>query len=180
MLGPLTTLLLSLIPLASAADFLPTKECPLLGPTFSSDFDISKTEAFARARASFPKTIESLIDSGVVGTDVSFLIDVYSTKTNESIYTYTHEATEPLLNETITKGKIDDETLFRIGSVSKMYTAYAILAHAGGLEVMDHSVTKYLPELAGNREKDPLKFVIWEDITVGALMSQQAGSGQFC
>ena len=71
---------------------------------------------------------------------------------------------------------LNDGTIYRIGSVSKLYTVYAILANAG-MEVLDHRVTRYLPELAGNAGSDPLQRIRWEDVTVGALASQLGGSG---
>ena len=38
-------------------------------------------------------------------------------------------------------------------------------------------MTRYIPELAGNSREDVLTKIIWEDITVDALASQQAGAG---
>ena len=168
-----------LFSLTFAQRLLPTDECPLLGPTFSSDFDFSKTVAFARAKAGFPAKIEALLKSELISNSSSFLIDVYSTITNTSLYTYTYEAEAPLLNETYTAGKIDDETIFRVGSVSKLFTVYAILVTGGGLGVLDYPVTRFLPELIGNADKDPLTHIKWEDVTIGALANQLSGSGQF-
>ncbi|KKZ64183.1 hypothetical protein EMCG_01531 [[Emmonsia] crescens] len=178
---------LALIPpflsLAAARGLLPTEECPLLGPTFSSDFDLSKTDAFTKAKDSFPGIIEDLFKSGVIDSSVSsFTIDVYSTVTNKSVYSYFHQATAPALNETFPAGGIDDGTVIRVGSVSKLFTVYAILTHAGGMEVLNHPVTRYLPELANESLKDedgPLERIAWEDITVGALASHMGGTGSF-
>ncbi|OAX81188.1 hypothetical protein ACJ72_04468 [Emergomyces africanus] len=179
--------LASIIPLlsltAAAKGLLPTEECPLLGPTFSSDFDLGQTDAFAKAKDSFPGVIEALFKSGVVDSSVSsFAIDVYSTVTNKSIYSYFHQATDPALNEIFPAGGIDDGTAIRLGSVSKLFTVYAILTHAGGMEVLDHPVTKYLPQLGNEPLKDradPLERIAWEDVTVGALASHMGGTGQF-
>lgn len=69
---------LSLISLTSATPYYyPTAECPLLGPNFSPDFDLGKTDAFARAKAAFPGVIEELIKTGVVTNTTSFVIDLY-------------------------------------------------------------------------------------------------------
>lgn len=171
------TLLLSCI---RAQDFLPTEECPLLGPIYSSDFDLTTTDAFAEAAESFPEVVEALFESGIVNASTStFTIDVYSTVTNASIYSYSHQATAPALNETFPTGGLDEETIYRIGSVSKLLTVYAILIHTGSVEIFDHNVTQYLPELAGNSREDSLTSIIWEDVTIGALASQQAGTGGF-
>lgn len=166
--------LLCIVPLIAS---LPTQDCPILGLTFSSDFDLVKSEAFQNAVASFPAQIQALFDSGTINdTYSSFAIDVYSTSTNTSIYSFYH--TGSALNSTLTSGVFNDDTIIRIGSVSKLFTSYAILAYAG-IDVLDHPVTSYLPELAGNYGGNAMEKIMWENITVGALMSQQGGTGGF-
>jgi hypothetical protein len=168
------------LPLTLAQVLLPTAECPLLGPTFTADFDLSESDAFARAKASFPEVIDTLFKSGVVDPSVSsFFLDVYSAVTNESLYSYSHQASAPAMNESFPAGGITDETIFRIGSVSKLYTVYSILTHAGGVDVLDHPVIQYLPELKGNSRDDPLSKIAWEDVTLGTLASHMAGTGNF-
>ncbi|OJD11518.1 hypothetical protein AJ78_07732 [Emergomyces pasteurianus Ep9510] len=175
--------IIPLLSITAARGLLPTEECPLLGPTLSSDFDLDQTNAFAKAKDSFPGVIEALFESAVVDSSVSsFAIDVYSTVTNKSVYSYFHQATDPALNEIFPSGGIDDETVIRVGSVSKIFTVYAILAQAGGMEVLDHPVTKYLPDLVNDslkNENNTLGRIAWEDITVGALASHMGGTGQF-
>lgn len=157
---------------------LPTDECPFLGPSFPSSIDLPKSEAIRNASASFPDAIESLFESESLNrTHVSFTIDVFSTATNESIYSFSHEGSS--LNGTLTIGVLDEHTIFRIGSVSKLYTVYAILL-AGGHQVLEEPVTKYLPELAGNSNRNPIEHIRWEDVTVGNLAAHQAGSGGAC
>lgn len=72
----------------------PTEECPILGPLWpSSTYSITKSSAFAAAKENFPATIESLFDTGVLNrSTATFALDVYSTQTNESIYSYFHTA----------------------------------------------------------------------------------------
>lgn len=176
---PLIAASIPLLSLAIAQDFGPTLECPLLGPSFSSNFNLSETDAFAEAKAAFPGVIDDLFEAGRASANTSsFVIDVFSAVSNASLYTYSHEATAPAMNESFPPD-LNDETIFRIGSVSKLFTVYAILAHAEGLDVLDHPVTQYLPELAGNAGKDPLNRIVYEDVTIGALASHQAGTGGF-
>lgn len=179
----LTTTLpvLGLLSLGTAAvQLTPTDVCPLLGPTFTSEFDLAKTNAFKTAEKIFPEVIKELLASKAVTNTTSFVIDVYSTYTNKSLYTYTHESTAPAYNETIVGGKLNDETIIRIGSVSKLFTAYAVLVAGGGLPIFDVPVTKFLPELIWkNGTLDPLVNINWEEITIGALASQQGNSAAF-
>jgi CubicO group peptidase (beta-lactamase class C family) len=166
-------LLLSLLSIPAVLS-LPSEECLILGPSFPSGFDITTTEAFLNATSNFPDQIEALFESGTLNrTHASFTIDVYSTATNASIYSYTHDASG--LSEYLTAGVLNEGTIFRIGSVSKLYTVYAIIAHSG-IEVFDHPVTQYLPELAGNTQSDG---IVRENITVGSLASHQGGIGGF-
>lgn len=159
----------------SATSIVATDQVPLLGPSFISNFDKSESQAINEAKSEFPDIIESLFSSGDLNrTDLIFAVDVFSASTNDSIYSYYHvgEGQEYAL----TAGRLDDHTVSRIGSVSKLFTAYAIIAQAG-IEVFSHPVTRYLPELAGNATSNPLQRISWDDITVGALLSHQAGSG---
>lgn len=148
-----------------------------MGPVLPSDFDIAQTDAFLNATELFPRQLELLFSSGVLNrTSSSFSIDVFSSVTNTSVYSYNHDATD--LHEALTTGELTDNTLFRIGSVSKLFTVYALIA-AAGIEIFNDPVTKHLPELAGNIGRAAVESIIWEDVTVGALASHQAGVGGF-
>lgn len=174
---PRTGLALSLssLILGSAAQLIPTEECPILGPAFPAIFDPSETTAIKQAKEIFPSLIDALFDVGVFNkSELSIAINVFSTHTNDTVYSYFHSG--DALEDDLTTDKLDDETIFRIGSVSKLYTVYAILAKAG-LDIFDHPVTNYLPELAGNGHMDFTEKIRWEDVTVGALAAQQGGSG---
>lgn len=159
----------------SAADVVATDQVPLLGPSFISNFDNSNSQAIKEAKFEFPGIIENLFSSGDLNrTDLIFAVDVFSASTNGSIYSYYHVGEGQ--DYALSAGRLDDQTVSRIGSVSKLFTAYAIIAQAG-IEVLSHPVTRYLPELAGNSTSNPLQRIDWNEITVGALLSHQAGSG---
>jgi CubicO group peptidase (beta-lactamase class C family) len=161
--------------LAAAQIPIPTDDCPILGPAFPSDFNVSSSTAIREAISAFPGLVDNLFNSGVMNrSDVSFAIDVFSSETNASIYNYAHSGED--LKSSLTAGVLDDGTIFRIGSVSKIHTVYAILAVAG-MEIFEHPVTKYLPELA--RDDVPGDRIVWNEVTVGALASQMGGTGGF-
>ncbi|KAF2735114.1 beta-lactamase/transpeptidase-like protein [Polyplosphaeria fusca] len=165
-----------LIPLLShtQAQVHPSDDCPILGPSFPSDFDISQSKSIQQAIETFPSLIDALFEAGALNSSSSsFHIDVFSTRTNASIYSYSHSG--EVLKDTLTAGTLDDGTIFRIGSVSKLFTVYALL-NIAGIDIFDHPVTEYLPELKGNAAGNRIK---WEEVTVGALAEQQGGSGGF-
>lgn len=166
-----TALFLSL---GASAISQPTVECPINGPALPADFDITKSKAFQDAVAGFPAQIDKLFSAGTLNKSAtSFAIDIFSTQTNSSVYFYQHSGST--LDSARTKGVIDDGTLFRIGSVSKLFTVYALLAKSG-IAVLEEPVVKFLPELKGNNRKDG---ILWEEVTVGALAAQMAGAGGF-
>ena len=158
-----------------SAAHVATDQVPLLGPSFISNFDNSKSQAMIKAKSEFPNIIENLFSSGDLNrTDLIFAVDVFSASTNDFIYGYYHvgEGQE----HTLSAGRLDDQTVSQIGSLSKLFTAYAIIAQAG-IEVLSHPVTRYLPELVDNSTSNPLRRIDWNRITVGALLSHQSGSG---
>jgi CubicO group peptidase (beta-lactamase class C family) len=158
-----------------AARIVATDEVPLIGPSFLSNFDPSSSIAIRNARSELPGMVDNLFKTNVLNrTDLAFSIDIFSAATNDSLYRYTHVGDD--MKETLTAGTLNDKTISRTGSVTKLFTVYAILVKAG-IECFSHPVTKYLPELGGNSSSDPLKRISWEEITIGALASQQAGSG---
>jgi CubicO group peptidase (beta-lactamase class C family) len=159
----------------SAARIVATDEVPLIGPSFISNFDPSGSVAIRKARSEFPGLVDNLFKTNVLNrTDLAISIDIFSAATNDSLYRYTHVGENS--KKSLTAGILNDKTISRTGSVTKLFTVYAILAKAG-IEVFSDPVTKYLPELGGNSSSDPLERIRWEDVTVGALASQQAGSG---
>ncbi|KAH7120362.1 beta-lactamase/transpeptidase-like protein [Dactylonectria estremocensis] len=174
----LTKTLVKLLPTLAVCTgnrIVATDEVPLLGPSFSSNFDPSNSKAVRHAKSVFPGLIDNLFSTGALNkTDLVFAVDVFSAATNKSIYSYYHGGQGQ--NETLTAGVLNDTTISRLGSVSKLFTVYAILAQAG-IEVLSHPVTRYLPELRGNSTGEYLDKIQWDEITVGALASQQAGTG---
>ncbi|KAF6816184.1 beta-lactamase [Colletotrichum plurivorum] len=159
----------------AAATIAPTDEVPLLGPSFLSNFDPTDSEHLKNATESFPDVIEALFETEVLNkTDLVFAVDVFSAATNKSLYNYYHVG--EVGKAGLTTGELNDGTIGRAGSVSKLFTAYAIIATAG-IEVLSHPVTKYIPELLSNETEDVFGRIQWDEITVGALASHQAGAG---
>jgi CubicO group peptidase (beta-lactamase class C family) len=78
---------------------------------------------------------------------------------------------------------VTGDSVFRIGSVSKLITVYALLLH-NGLDHWEQPVTKYVPELLDYAQRvgnsSQIDHVSWEDVTIGALASQTSGIGSNC
>ena len=73
--------------------------------------------------------------------------------------------------------------MFRIGSISKLFTVYTFLLH-GGLELWQQPVTDYVPELRQaaleSINSSNLDSVRWEEVTLGSLASHMSGIGRDC
>lgn len=72
---------------------------------------------------------------------------------------------------------VSGDTAFRIASISKSFTVYALLLeNAIGLE---DRITKYLPQLKGERDDHKWGTPIdWDSITIRTLASQLSGIGR--
>jgi CubicO group peptidase (beta-lactamase class C family) len=161
--------------LSTTARIIVSDDVPLIGPSFLSNFDMSNSKFIGNAKTALPDLVDKLFESGDLDRkDLAFTIDVYSAATNDTIFSYSHVGEKS--KETLTSGELNDNTISRIGSVTKLFTVYSIIAQAG-MGVFSDPITKYLPELKKNSSSNPLDSVRWEDITVGALAAQQAGTG---
>lgn len=148
---------------------------PLLGPSFLSNFNPADSHAIGNATEVFSDKIDALFESQALNsTDLVFAIDIFSAATNTSIFQYHHVGEGQEV--TLSAGTLNDQTISRTGSVTKLFTVYALLAKAG-IDVFSHPVTEYIPELVSNISESYTEHIRWEDITVGALASHQAGSG---
>jgi hypothetical protein len=94
-------------------------------------------------------------------------------------------ATSPLLNFHYTPSvfntsgthKVDGNTVYSIGSTTKLFTALAILQLEGKVNLAD-PITNYVPRLADlSSSNNPLTAVDWQAVTVDSLMSHLGGIG---
>ncbi|KAI0149601.1 beta-lactamase/transpeptidase-like protein [Xylariaceae sp. FL1272] len=87
--------------------------------------------------------------------------------------------TPDIYNETGVS-KVDSDTVFRIGSVSKVFTVMGLLLLGDKVNLAD-SITKYIPELNDLKKEQsiisPVTTVNWDAITLDALAAQLAGVG---
>jgi CubicO group peptidase (beta-lactamase class C family) len=72
---------------------------------------------------------------------------------------------------------VDADTVYRIGSLTKIFTVFTFLLEAGDVH-FNSPVTNYVPELAAlakNTSGNAITRIAWEDITIGELASHMAG-----
>ena len=92
-------------------------------------------------------------------------IGVKSIHDDEQLFSYHFT---PPLRSGIGTNEIDEQTIYRVGSVSKLFPALAILQNP--FIKMDDSVVKYIPDLADSKGA-----MDWEEVTIGAMMEHLSG-----
>lgn len=108
--------------------------------------------------------------------DDSFSVDFYSVRDAQPLFTYHHSAPD-LANATEGVQRVDSNTIYRTGSISKVFTVYTYLQNVGD-STWNQPITRYVPQLAAvanATEDSDVDVVKWEDVTVGALASHLAG-----
>ncbi|CAH0058822.1 unnamed protein product [Clonostachys solani] len=160
----------SSILLSAAAALLPVAEsaaCPPLGPVLPAPLKPSSHEAVQKAieklTAGLDAQTSQLLASGLS-------IGVKSIHEDKQLFSYHFT---PNVTSGIGTSKIDENTIYRVGSISKMMPAVTALQNAN--INFDDSILKYIPELRNATNDDALKAVAWEDITVGSLANHLSG-----
>ena len=164
-----------------------TTNCPLLGSIFPAPTTPATSSSILKAQSTFLHYLNTLLLTGTTpyGTldtkTTSFSINIFSAHDNSSVFSYHYAA--PDLNGSLTSGVLNDETMYRIGSLSKLLTVYTLLAEVGDGR-LDDAVTKYVPELAATvgeiNEMNELDTIKWKEITIRALGSHLSGIPRDC
>ncbi|EFY86376.1 beta-lactamase, putative [Metarhizium acridum CQMa 102] len=111
--------------------------------------------------------LDSQLDNIVKGAFRSFnatenSFSILLTSRNATVYQYHHTAA---VRDPSGVKKVDGDTVYRLCSVTKLFNVLTVLLNAGDL--LDTSITKYVPELAGVQ--------VYEGITLRMLSSQVSG-----
>ncbi|KAI1416252.1 beta-lactamase/transpeptidase-like protein [Hypoxylon sp. FL1857] len=147
--------------------------CPPLGPVLPAPTSPSSHPAVQSAVSALKETLGNLTAT-FNGTAVSIGVKSLHETTPLVDVHYTPPVLDPR-----GASKIDASTVYRIGSVSKVFTVLAALKTSGVR--MDDPVTKYLPRLRELNQqqtsKNPITIVDWDEITLQALASHTSGIG---
>lgn len=153
-----------------------TENCPLLGPVFPAPTEWKSSSAIKAAIQTFPKLLEEALGAGLLDNKTtSFSINVFSS--NETIYE-SHFAA-PGLNGSLAAGSLNNETIYRVGSLSKLWSMYTFLLSAPGNQ-LDQPITKFIPELVNASSENLGDGIEWDDITIRSLAGHLSGLGRDC
>ncbi|KAI1633518.1 beta-lactamase/transpeptidase-like protein [Biscogniauxia mediterranea] len=147
--------------------------CPPLGsvlpaPTSPSTHDVIQSTV-AVVKTVFQETTSTLNTTGISLSVKSI---------HESSPLLDLHYTPPSLNTSGTTS-IDAQTIYRVGSISKIFPILALLTQKSVR--LDDPITKYVPELlqlkGGTDEVNDITTVQWEHVTLGTLASHMSGIG---
>lgn len=158
--------------------------CPIFGAEFPSPQRLSQHPRWQQALTSLSTTFDFL-DANVTGKDLSYSVQIFSTDDGNKILAERHRTAASLLPDTEGVKEVDGDTVYRIGSVTKIFTMLAFLAEVGDTH-WNTPITAFIPELAqysslsSAQYADDIQRTDWDDITIGALASQVSGIGRDC
>lgn len=160
--------------------------CPLIGPEFPAPQRLAEHPTWKKAIDNITAVFDYIDVSNITGVDrFSYSIQIFSTNPGPPILWERHRTAKDLPANTTGVHAVDGDTVYRLGSVSKVFTVLAYLAEVGDV-TWNEPITKYIPELANRSGEasspnfDPVRETDWEDITIGALAAQISGLGRDC
>ncbi|TXB96429.1 hypothetical protein FocTR4_00015905 [Fusarium oxysporum f. sp. cubense] len=150
--------------------------CPPYGPVLPSPRQASQHPAVQYA----VDTITTVLKGQTGGFNLSGVsVGVKSIYEDEPLLDFHY--TPSTMNPKMGAKKINASTVYRLGSISKVFTVLAALRLAeDGVLSMNDPVTRWIPELAhrdGSHSRDELDFTRWTDITVGDAAAHLSGLG---
>lgn len=158
--------------------------CPLFGPIFPEPTNLLSNTVIQTAGAALDGVFAKYIDNdNSTGSDrFSYSVEVFSGSEDKPLWS--HYWTAPNLKTLNTTGvtTVDTNTVYRIGSITKIFTMLTFLAAVGD-GIWNDPITKHLPEIAeiaGKASGGPIFAPDWDSITIGSLASQTSGLIRDC
>ncbi|KAJ5350656.1 Beta-lactamase-related protein [Penicillium brevicompactum] len=153
-----------------------TPDCPILGAAYPAPRALSKDPTFLAATQKISTRLNTAIDNENLSS-VSFALQIFSS--HESDPAYGFYLTDDLIkNGNVGVTEVDENTIFRIGSISKLWTMFLYMTF-GGIRYFYEPVSKYVPELRVNQSlaqsTNTIDYIQWDSVTIGELASHQAG-----
>ncbi|KAI9687086.1 MAG: hypothetical protein M1822_002496 [Bathelium mastoideum] len=181
-MGPFLCVAIALSTLASSSTVsaLTFPDCPILGPVFPPPKNLNAS-VLQDAFQNLTQTLNDAIavgnsTHGPVDNDTAYAVQFFSSYEATPAFQWYYTPLS-IRNGSFGTKNVDGDSIFRIGSVTKLFTVYALLAEVGDL-YWDQPVTQFLPELdqqSQESQTDPINFLRWNDVTLGALASHLAG-----
>lgn len=148
------------------------KPCPLLGQQYPQPVQIASEPRFQAAVKVLEGGLKQKSSNGTFNK-LSFSLGMFSTSEDNLLWEY-HHTSAGVANSTYGVQEVDADSIYRIGSISKLLTIYLWLISDGDRR-WNHPITDYLPGLLEVSNSGNGVTPDWESITVGDLAGQMAG-----
>ncbi|KAF3385283.1 Beta-lactamase-like protein [Penicillium rolfsii] len=150
--------------------------CPIFGPAFPAPTEIGRDPTFIAATQNLTAQIAQAIESGELdGNSIS--VQIFSGSDSYTAYGLTH-TDHSVRNGSVGVREVDENTVFRVGSISKLWTMLLYMTF-NGTKHFAEPVSKYVPELRSpynsSQRINEIDYVNWDEVTIGELASHQAG-----
>ncbi|KEF60356.1 uncharacterized protein A1O9_01916 [Exophiala aquamarina CBS 119918] len=164
--------------LAHQSLLVSAQSCPPFTPNLPISGPLADNKAIADAIQNVTTVITAIEGSGVlIDNDTSYSVDFYSLHDKGSLFTY-HFSAPNLQRASQGVTSVDSNTIYRIGSISKVFTVYTYLANQGD-DTWNQPITKYVPELAeaasSTVQESDIDVLRWDQVTIGSLASHLSG-----
>ncbi|KAK2740466.1 hypothetical protein FQN57_006093 [Myotisia sp. PD_48] len=149
--------------------------CARLGPAFPYPTQLASSHSFRRSLDLLSYRIGAALKdptSGIDAENVTFSLNLYTVTDEKPIYEYHHVATR--FQGSLPKGGLNGDSVYRTGSISKVFAVYTFLA-AEGFKYFQDPITKYIPELAAIPVQNEIDQPRWDEVTVGSLATHLSG-----
>jgi len=158
--------------------------CPLYGPLLPRPTNLLQDPGIKGVASILDGVVAKYIDNdNSTGSErFSYVVEAFAGSEDKPLWS--HYWTAPNLKTFNSSGvaKVDTNTVFRVGSVTKIFTVLSFLATVGD-GIWNDPITKHLPEIqeiANNASRSPIYTTDWESITIGSLASQMSGLIRDC
>jgi len=160
----------------------------LLGPVFLPPRHLSTNFGFLATYSQLSSALKSALEQGQSPygnfTPNASSVSISMTSTGQASPIFSLNFTGSNLNTSAGGTEhVSVDTVFRIGSISKLFTVYTFLLN-NGLELWQRPITEYVPELRQFSQHEQnsvnLDSVKWEEVTLGSLASHMSGIGRDC
>jgi CubicO group peptidase (beta-lactamase class C family) len=186
MLLPTSFISFSLLRTSLSRSFQP---CPILGSRFPVPSGLATDSVVQSALKDATATLDELVSTsnssyGTINSNTtSFSIGLFTSNdplnsAHPFFYEY-HYTAPPLSKAKLGTSKLDSESVFRLGTVTQVFTVWVFLIEAGEAHWVD-PITKYLPELAEASGQITFGHFSWEDVTLGDLAGHLSGVPRDC
>ncbi|KAH0493335.1 hypothetical protein TgHK011_000009 [Trichoderma gracile] len=142
--------------------------CPPLGQVLPPPTAPSDHQSLQKATEKLAGTLESHFTSNLNSSGLSIIVK----SLHEDLPLFTYHYTPPSLSGIGTKN-INEQTIFRVGSLSKLFPALAAL-QINKIR-MDDSVLEYIPELENAVLTGSVESIAWDEVTIDSLMTHLSG-----